>query len=84
MAVVFEAMPFRPARRQRQHWVEPIQSLDRCLFVNAKHGRMLRWIQVQANDVRRFGFEIRILTGHISLHRTTRASANADARRYGT
>jgi hypothetical protein len=67
MAVVLEAMPFRPVGRQRQYWVESIQGLDRCLFLDAEHGCMLRWMQVQTDDVRRFGFEIRIVAGHIPL-----------------
>ena len=58
-------MPFRPARRQRQHWVEPIQSLNRRLFIEAKHSRMLRRIQVQTDDVSRLGLKIRIVAGHI-------------------
>jgi hypothetical protein len=41
MAVVLEAMPFRPTRRQRQHGVEPVQSLHRGLFIDGEHGRML-------------------------------------------
>src|SRR5215813_8336376 len=58
-------MPFRPARGQRQLRVEPIQSLNRRLFIEAKHSRMLRRIQVQTDDVSRLGLKIRIVAGHI-------------------
>jgi hypothetical protein len=51
--------------RSRQHGVEPIQSLNRGLFVDAEHGRMLRWMQVQTDDIGRFGFEIRIVANPI-------------------
>jgi hypothetical protein len=33
-------MPFSSAGRQRQHRVEPIQSLNRRLFIQAKHSGM--------------------------------------------
>ena len=65
MAIVLEAVPFRPAGRQRQHGVEPIQSLNGCLFVYAEHRCMLWRMQVQSDDVRRLGFEIRIVAGPI-------------------
>src|SRR6202167_4046504 len=58
-------MPFGSPRRQWQHWVEPIQSLNRRLFIHTKHSCMLRRMQVQTDDVSRFVFKIRIVIGHI-------------------
>jgi hypothetical protein len=58
-------VPFGSPRRQRQHRVEPIQSLNGRLFIEAKHSCMLRRMQVQTDNVSRFAFEIRIVAGHI-------------------
>jgi hypothetical protein len=41
--------------------------LNGSLFVHAKYSRVLGWRHVQANNVRRFGFEIRIIAGHVAL-----------------
>ena len=60
-------MALGAARRKRQHRIEPIQRLNRRLFIHAEHGRMLRRIQVQTDDVGRFRFEIRIVAGQVTL-----------------
>ena len=54
VAIVFEPMPFGASGGQRQHRVQPIQRLNRRLFIHTEHGRMLRWIQIQADNVGRF------------------------------
>ena len=51
MSVIFEAMPFGPTRRQGQHGILAIQGLDGRLLIDAKHRRMLRGVQVEADDV---------------------------------
>jgi hypothetical protein len=37
-------MAFRASGRERQHGIEAVQSLDRRLFIDGKHDRVLRWI----------------------------------------
>jgi len=44
MAIVFEAVPFCAAGRQRQHRIEPVQRLNGRRLIHAKHGCMLRRI----------------------------------------
>ena len=71
VAVVFEAMSLGAPRRQRQHWVEPIEGLNRRLFVDGEDRRMLRRIQIQPDHVGRFGLEV--------ADRPTACSARSDA-----
>src|SRR3954454_6672212 len=64
---VFEPVPFGSARRQGQHRIQPVQSLYRGLFIDAENGGVRGRIQVQADDRRRFLFEIGIIAGHITF-----------------
>src|SRR3954452_16200368 len=64
---VFEPVPFGSARRQGQHRIQPVQSLYSGLFIHAENGGVRGRIQVQANDRRRFLFEIGIIAGHITF-----------------
>ena len=52
---------------ERQDRIEAVQGLNGGLFIDAEHGRMLRRIQVQADDVGGFAFEVRIVAGHVAL-----------------
>src|SRR5262245_56107681 len=67
MAVIFKAMSFRPAWRKWKNGVQPIQCLNRRLFVHAKYGGMAGWIHVEPNNVGGFGFEIRIIRYHVTF-----------------
>ena len=67
VAIIFKAMAFGAARRQWQHRIEPVQRLNRCLFIHAKHGGMLRRIHVQADDVGGFLFKTWIVGGHVAV-----------------
>ncbi len=67
MAVVLKSVPLRPSRRQWQHGIQTIQGLDGGLLVDAKHGRMLRRIEVQPDDVGRLGLELGVVGGHVSF-----------------
>ena len=71
VSVVLEAVALGASRRQRQHRVQPVQRLNRRLFVDREHGRMLRRIQVQPDHVSRFAFR--------SPDRPTPCSARTDA-----
>jgi len=67
MAVVLEAMTLGSSRRKRQHGIEPVQGLDGGFLIDAEHGGMLRRPQIQADNVGRFAFELRIVAGHVTL-----------------
>lgn len=67
MPVVLEAVALGTPRRQRQHRVFAVQGLDRGLLVHAEHGRMLRRVQVQADNVSGLGLELRIVGSQIAL-----------------
>jgi len=67
MPVVFKSVALSPARRKRQHRIKTIQRLNGSLLVDTEHSSMLRRVQVQPDNVSRFGFEIRIVVGHVTL-----------------
>ena len=67
VAIVFKAMPFGPPGRQGQHRILTIQGLNRGLLIDTKHGRMLRRVQVEADDVGRLRLKVRIIGGHIAV-----------------
>jgi hypothetical protein len=67
MSVVLETVSFCSSWRQRQHRVETIQRLNRCLFIYAEHRRMLRRIHVQADDICGFAFKIGIVARQIAF-----------------
>jgi len=67
MPIVFEAVALGPTRRKRKNRVEPVQGLDRGLFIHAENSRMPGRIQIQTDDVSRFALEIRIVAGHVAL-----------------
>ena len=54
LAIIFEAMTFGAPRRQRQHGIQTVQSLNRSLLIDAEHGGMLLRIHIQTDDIRRF------------------------------
>jgi len=53
--------------RERQHGIKTVQSLNRRLLIDAKDRRVLRRIQVQANDVGGFFFETWIVGRHVAV-----------------
>ncbi len=67
MPVIFEAVPFGSPGRKRKHRIEAIQSLNRGLLIHAKHGRVLRRLQIQPDDIGCFGLEIRVVARHVAL-----------------
>lgn len=66
MALVLEAVALRPPGRKRQPRVHAIQRLDGGLLIHAEHGRMLRRVEVQADDFGRLSLEVRIIGGHVA------------------
>ena len=63
MAIVLEAVTFGASGRKWQNRVEPIQSLNRGLFIDAKHRGVLRRSQIQADNIGCLAFEVRIVAG---------------------
>jgi hypothetical protein len=63
MPIVLEAVTLGSSRRKRQHRIEPIQGLNGGFLIDAEHGGMLRRPQIQADNVGRFAFELRIVAG---------------------
>src|SRR5688500_7867891 len=52
VAEVFESVTLGAARGERKNGIEPIERLDRGLFVDAENRRVLRRIDVEPDDVR--------------------------------
>ena len=66
MPEVFETVAFGPSRREGQDRIEPVQRLDRGLFVYTEDRSVGRRLEVQANDLGCFGLEIRIVAGFVT------------------
>src|SRR5215469_2150863 len=67
MAIVLEAVTFGASGRKWQNRVQPVQSLNRGLFIDAEHGGVLRRPQIQADNVGRLAFEVGIVAGQVTL-----------------
>ena len=67
MPVVLETVTLGSSRRERQNGVEAVQGLNSSFLIDAEHGGMLRRPQIQADNVGRFTFELRIVTGQVTL-----------------
>ena len=67
VSVGLEAVPFGASGRQRQDRGQPIEGLNRRLFVDAEHHGVLRRIEIQADHVGGFRLELGIGRAHIPL-----------------
>ena len=67
VALVFEAVPFRPAGRERRHTVAAIQGLNGGLFVNAEYGGVPGRVEIEPDDVGRLALEVRVVGGHVAF-----------------
>src|SRR6202048_4511984 len=65
MTKIFKAMPLGSARGERQNRVKSVECLDCALLIDTEHCSVERWLQVQANDVGRLLFKIRVSAGHV-------------------
>jgi hypothetical protein len=63
--VVFKTMALGASLREGQHRVQPIQRLNGSFLIDAVNSRMLRGIQIEPENVRGFGLELRIIAGHV-------------------
>jgi len=66
VTVILKTVSLGSPGRERQDWIEPVQSLDGALFIDAKDGRMDWRLQIQANDVCSLSFKIRVVAGHVA------------------
>ena len=67
MTVVLESMPLGATRREREHRIGSIQCLNRGLLIHAEHGRVLRRLKVEPDNVRRLLLEVRIVRDLVML-----------------
>jgi hypothetical protein len=67
VTVVLKAATLESHRRQWQNRVEPVQSLEGNLLVDAKHRRMLGRFDVQPNNNGCLELKIRIVGGHVAV-----------------
>ena len=66
VTIILKTVSLGSSGREGLNWIEPVQSLDGTLFIDAKD-RSTDWrLQIQANDVGRLGFKIRVVAGHVA------------------
>src|ERR1700677_516732 len=65
--IVLESMALGAPRRHGQDRIQTVQRLQRSLLIHAKDRGVLRWIEIEANDVGRLALEIRIVARHVTL-----------------
>jgi hypothetical protein len=53
-----------PTGGKRQDGIQPIQGLNRALFIHTEDGGVRRRVQLESDNVRRFGFKVRIIADH--------------------
>jgi len=67
MPVVLKPVALGASRRQRQNGIEPVQRLDGGLFIHTEHGSVLRRIEVQAQNIHGFTFELGIVARQVTF-----------------
>jgi len=55
MAVVLKTVALDASRPEGQDRIEPVQGLNRGLFIHAEDGSMFGWVQIQADGAGRSG-----------------------------
>src|SRR4029077_2370049 len=66
MTKIFKAMSFGSARGERQNRVKSVERLDSALLIDTEDRSVERRLKVQANDVGRLLFKLRIVAGHVT------------------
>jgi hypothetical protein len=56
MSVVLKAVGLGRSRRERQDGIETVQDLNGGLLIDIEDGRVLGRLQIEVENVRRFGF----------------------------
>lgn len=65
VAKIFKAVGCGAPGRKRQNGIESIKRLDRAFFIHAENRGMGWRMQIQTNDIGRFGFEVRVGAHHV-------------------
>src|SRR5258708_27344145 len=66
MSKILKAMPSGPAGRKRQNGIKPVEGLDSAFLIHAENCRVQRWLKIQANDICRLLFKLRIIADHVT------------------
>src|SRR5258705_13867606 len=66
MTKILKAMSFGSARGERQNRVKSVKCLDSALLIDTEDRSVYRRLKVQANDVGRLLFKLRIVAGHVT------------------
>jgi len=67
VAIIFKSVALGSTRRQWEDRVQPIQRLDRRLFIHAEHGRVLRRVQIEPDDIGCFAFKLWVVASHVAF-----------------
>lgn len=65
VAEILEAVGLGATRRKRQDRVQTIERLDGTFFINAEDGGVRGRVQIKADDISRFGFELGVVADHV-------------------
>src|SRR5215472_5053890 len=68
MTKIFKAMPFGSTRGERQDRIKSVECLNRALLVDTEYCSLDRRLKIQANDVGRLLFKLRVIAGHVPTH----------------
>src|SRR5262249_18286014 len=68
MTKIFKAMPFGSARGERQDRIESVECLNSALLIDKEHCSFDRRLKIQANDVGRLLFKLRVIAGHVPTY----------------
>ena len=66
MTKILKAMPFGSARGERQNRVKSVECLDSALLIDTEDRSVYRRLKVQANDVGRLFFKLRVIAGDVT------------------
>src|SRR6266481_3922193 len=66
MTKIFKAMPFGSARGERQNRIKSVERLDSALLIDTEDRSVYRRLKVQANDVSRLLFKLRVIASHVT------------------
>ena len=67
VAVILKAMAFGSPRGKRQHRIKPVKRLNGRLFIDAKDGGVLRWVEVKPDDVGSLLLKMGIVAGQVAF-----------------
>ena len=66
MTKILKAMPFGSARGERQNRIKSVERLDSALLIDTEDRSLYRGLKVQANDVGRLLFKLRVIASHVT------------------